>query len=65
MTREEIKATIKETIKAYRKNSWKRACGSTTDYEAGQVVGMVKAFKKMGMLEPKDKMVSEIMDEMF
>ena len=57
MTHEEIKAYIIEQVEELEKN------GKNTNYIAGQVVGMVKAFVKIGMLEHGHTFLAEIMKE--
>lgn len=63
MEREEIKAFIIRSIRNYQKTLWKKPYGDYYHYIAGQVVGMVKAFKEIGMIEKSDQLSSEIMDE--
>ena len=62
MTREELKKIVIRTINEYRKL---HNGNQNYHYECGQVVGMVKAFKAIGLLEKQDQLSGEIMDELF
>lgn len=65
MTRNEIKNYIMEQV-AYvteRYNGKGATAAATHEHVTGQVLGMIKAFKMAGMLDPKDDLLTEILYE--
>lgn len=63
MTRAEIKEAVYDQLDKMRRSH--AAVAKDINYQMGKICGMVRAFKIAGLLDPRDPMYEEFLEDEF